>query len=77
MLNAAKIIETDTHDAIGLRRVSRYLPNDPAQVAFRRLLSELDEEQLMSVETDLEYYLAGGTMSKRLTSLLDAGDRAA
>ena len=79
MLNAALTVENAAPKTgnVEIRRVSRFMPRDPAQVVYRRMLSELDEDQLVSLETDLEYYLAGGEMSKSLCSVLDAGHAAA
>ena len=79
MLNAARYIDaagTETRNSEE-RRVSRFLPRDPAQVFYRKLLSEFDEDQLLNLECDIEYFLASGVMSPSLSGMLNAAPIAA
>ena len=55
-----------------IRVASRqFTPCDPAQVVYRRMLSELDDDQLVEVETDIVYFLNSGEFTGRLVALMD------
>lgn len=79
MLDAARTIDAPGSETrkIGGRRTSRFLPRDPAQVIYRRLLSDFDEDQLLNLECDIEYFLASGVMSPWLSGMLNAAQKAA
>ena len=59
------------------RSVAHFAPGDPAQVVYRKLLAAFDEDDLVNLESDIEYFLAGGPMSPALSGMLGAADTAA
>lgn len=75
MLNAANIDapRNDSHTG----HAERFTSRDPSQIVYRRLLAMLDEDQLIDIETDISYFVQGGEMSRHLSALLTAADKAA
>jgi len=57
-------------------RVSRFRPDDPEQVVYRSMLADLDEDQILCLETEIEQYQLSGILSRRLASLLHASKAA-
>lgn len=52
-----------------------FLADDPEQVVLRRLIGAMTEDQLIQIETDLDYYGRTGMLTQRLGRLLaDAKD---
>jgi hypothetical protein len=59
------------------RSIARFAPGDPAQMVYRKLLADFDEDDLVDLESEIEYFLAGGPMSPALSAMLGAADGAA
>ena len=48
---------------------------DPAQHAFRALLSLLDDNELVSLENEIDFYARSGLVSPMMDQLLNDADR--
>lgn len=57
-------------------RVLRFRPDDPEQVVYRSMLADLDEDQILCLETEIEQYQLSGILSRRLSGLLHASKAA-
>lgn len=79
MMNVAKMSDTfePRSERVRSRRESRFMPRDPAQVVFRELLAKLDEGQLVDLESDIEHFLTSGSMSRRVSDMIEAAALAA
>ena len=52
------------------RNVTRYTPNDPMQINLRKMLSDMSDDCLAKVESDLDFYQRQGLLPARLEELL-------
>lgn len=58
--------------ALAPSRISRFRPDDPKQMVYRSMLAELDEDQILCLESDIDQYQSAGVVSRRLAELLNA-----
>ena len=68
--------KTEEIRRIDARHLAFFLPREPAQEAYRRAISTLDDAALMELESDIRHYLEFGEMSRHLGDLLSIGTAA-